>query len=250
MPFPEAPAAWRAEVARLHDETDAEFASTAGEGVGDYRETVKAVLADLLDDQELRIRMKPSDLERWLTKGERLTFHTTGITNGRNDAEALRHFEQEMLGIALDETEEKRPRYGYVRGSEEQGDELNGFGNVLVRLQADLRDRATVTLGDSMGSSTTVPSIPGGWACMVAEPLGGTEGLLCRYPRQNVVGAARLRDACDQYYQYAEVQIYDPLKPDAIRHVAFCNGEPAPDDVRRLLGWWGIEFDEIDGVLP
>jgi len=249
VPFPEAPAAWRAKAAELHDETDAEFAGAAGEGVGEYRETVKALLANLLDGKELRIRMKPSDLERWLSKGERLTFHTTGITNGRDDAEALLEFEQEMLGIALDELEEKRPRYGYVRGSEERGNELNGFGNVLVRLQ-DLRAHATVTLGDSMGSATTVPSIPGGWACMVAEPLGKTEDLLCRYPLQNVVGATQLHDACDQCYQYAEVQIYDPLKPNTIKHVAFCNGEPIPDDARNLLHRWGIEYEEIDGVLP
>lgn len=248
MPFPETPAAWRAEVAKLHEESDGRFALEADEEAGAYWEAVKGHLASLLEDQELRIRMKPSDLERWLEKREALTFHATGITNGRDDPELRRNLEFEMLGIARDAGTEMRPRYGYVRGSNERGAGLNNFGHVLVRLKPHLRDQATVVLGDSMGSATRVQSIPGGWPCMVAEPLADVGELLCRYPAQNVAGAPRLADACDQDYQYAEVQIYDPLTPDAIKGIVFCNGVKAPSDLRLLLIQLSIEFDEIDDV--
>jgi|GEM_PF-5269288 len=247
--MPSNPAASRAEVITIHDQADAEYAAVARMEVDDYRKKLREHLATLLDQQELRIRMKPSDLERWLGDGERLTFHTTGITNGREDIEARCAVEHTMMGVPLDAGEEDRPRYGYLRGSSEYGNVLNGYGNVLVRLSDDLRAHTTVVLGDSMGSATPVPSIPVGWVCMVAEPLDDVEGLLCRYPDQDVARATRLYEACHQKYQYAEVQIYDPLLPRSIRQVIFCNGEPAPRDLRITLGNWGIDLDEIPGVL-
>lgn len=249
MAMPTNPPASRAEVVAIHYGADAEFAARVEMDLDDYRRGLKEHLAALLDEQELRIRMRSSDLERWLEDGERLTFHTTGITNGREDIEARCAVEHEMMGVPLDADEEERPRYGYLRGSSERGAVLNGYGNVLVRLGDHLRDRATVVLGDSMGSTTPVPTIPVGWVCMVAEPLGDVEDLLCRYPDQDIAGATRLYEACHQKYQYAEVQIYDPLRPQTIRQVVFCNGEPAPRDLRIMLGDWGIDLDEIPGVL-
>jgi hypothetical protein len=247
IPVPSA--AWRGEVVKLHAEYDQEFADTAEIAVDDYLASVERRLATLVAAQELRIRLKPSDLGRWLEDGERLTFHTTGITNGLPDSDARRTLEYEMMGVPLDAEDEDRPRYGYLRGSAEQGEVLNGYGNVLVRLDDSLRDRATIVLGDSMGSTTTVPGIYGGWRCMAPEPLQSGAGLDCRFPLQNLANSPQLHEACDEQYEYAEVQIYDRLLPRDIRQVVFCNGEPAPGDVRNLLAQWGINFDEIKGVV-
>jgi len=248
--MPARPAASRAAVVDIHDDADAEYSARAGEEVDRYRVGVKRGLEVLLAEQELRMRMNYSDLERWLQEGEHLTFHTTGFTNGRDDVDARCAVEHEMMGVPLDAPEEDRPHYGYVRGSFEEATELKNYGNVVVRLGDEVRETATVVLGDSMGSSTTNQGIPGGWICMVAEPLADVGELLCRYPRQDVAGTDQLHKACDQDYQYAEVQIYCPLKPDAIRQVVFCNGEKAPREVRNLVvGDWGIDLDEIDGVL-
>ena len=248
MAMPTNPAAARAEVIELHEETDARYATRADEEVDAYREGVGKKLAAFLAGEELRIRLKPSDLIRWLEDGERLTFHTTGITNGYEDIQARRTVEHEMMGVPLEAGEENRPRYGYVRGSLEEATELNGYGNVLIRLADDLRGRATVVLGDSIGSSTR-NRIPVGCVCMVAEPLADVSELLCRFPDQDVAAADQLHQACDEGYQYAEVQIYDRLEPNAIRQVVFCNGERATGELRRLIDRWGLNFDEIDGVL-
>jgi hypothetical protein len=246
--MPTTPAAARAEVIEFHEETDAQHAARANEEVAAYREGVGKKLATFLAGQELRIRLTPSDLIRWLEDGERLTFHTTGITNGYEDIHTRRTIEHEMMGVPLEAAEEDRPRYGYVRGGLEGATELNGYGNVVIRLTDDLRERATVVLGDSIGSSTR-NRIPLGCVCMVAERLANTDDLLCRFPDQDVAGADQLHQACDPRYQYAEAQIYDPLVPDTITQVVFCNGERATGELRRLMASWGLIFDEINGVL-
>lgn len=249
MAIPASPAASRAEVVDIHHETDAAYSARAGEEVDRYHEGVKRDLEALLAEQELRMRMNYSDLERWLQGGEHLTFHTSGFTNGSRDVEARCVVEHGMMGIPLDAPEEDRPHYGYVRGSFEEATELKNYGNVVVRLSDEVRENATVVLGDSMGSSTTNRAVPGGWICMVAEPLADVGELLCRYPHQDVAGADQLHKACDQAYQYAEVQIYCQLNPDAIRQVVFCHGEEAPREIWTLTRYWGIDLDEIDGVL-
>jgi hypothetical protein len=245
--IPACPATWRDSVASLHSERDARFAEIAGEAFDDYRQTARDRLAVLLEGRELRIRMRPSDLERWLQDGRHLTFHTTGQTNGLMDPRARLTVEEEMMGIDPGAGDEERPRYGYVQGSAEQGRELNRYGNVLVRLEDELRDRATVTLGDSLGSTTTRPGIYAGWPCMVPERLSTGGGIDCRFPCQDVTQASQLNQACDEYYEYAEVQIYEPLQPSHIKQVTFCGGSRASGELRRLIRQWGINSDEIGG---
>jgi hypothetical protein len=247
--MPTEPAAARSAVAAIHNETDSGYAAVARKTVNGYRNDMRSHLRTLLQDRELRIRLKTSDLVRWLEDGQRLTFHRTGLTNGLNDIEARRSVEHEMMGVPLQADEDERPRYGYLSGSRESGSVLCDYGNVLVRLRDEIRDRVTVVLGDSLGSSTPNPQIPGGWICMVAERLGQTDDLLCRFPDRDVASADHLHDACDESYEYAEVQIYDQLDPRSIRQIVYCDGESATDQVRILTSRWGIDLDEIDHFL-
>jgi hypothetical protein len=238
--IPVCPDGWMAAVDEDHKYADAKHAQELGQAVAVYRQEAATRLSELLESQELRIRVQPSDLELWLESGEYLTFHATGSTNGLPDAEVRLIVERDVIGIPIVATDAQRPHYGYVRGSAEDA-VLNDYGPVVVRLHADVRERATVMLGDSVGSTKKA-----GWPCMAPERLIGA-GLPVRFAEQDVRDAGSVGDACDWCYRYAEAQIYGPLRSSDIKAIVFSGGVAASGEQRRLIAGLGIPLDEIDG---
>jgi hypothetical protein len=208
-----------------------------------YRAAAQSRLRALLADSEIRLRMYPNDLQAWLEQGEFETMHGRGRTSGHQSLPDRRKVEAKVLGVREDACSAARPRYGYARGSCEDAKPINLFGQILVRLHESerIREKASVMLGDSMGS-TNVGEFP----CIAPAPLRAP-ALTCRFSSAEVVRATSLEEACDPCYLYAEVQIYTPLYPDDIKQVVFCGGLAMPVDLSLLLNRLGIEHDHTSG---
>jgi hypothetical protein len=238
---PSCPSDWREKVEAEHLVADEWHAERSGRERNDYRDAAAVRLPLLLDRAEVRMRVREADLEGWLREGVFETIHGAGETSGLNDPALRIEIEAKVLGVPVGAGDAERPRYGYMQGSTETGTTINQYGKILVRFRDGVRDRATTTFGDSMGSTRV-----GERASLAPESLLAPD-LPCRFSDQDVVDTAGLADSCDQGYRYAEAQIYGPLTPADIREVVFCAGLPAPDDLRNRLGDWSVAFFEIDG---
>ena len=239
---PSPPQLWCDAVQAEQLKADTEHAQVSGHDLVTYRLLTLRRLPTLLADAEIRMRIREDGLAGWLESGAFETFHSVGYTAGLADRTVRIEVEHGVLGVPADASPCDRPIYGYVHGSaDELSSRITDYGKILVRLDDGLRQRATVTLGDSMGSTNR-----GNWACMSPEPLEQPV-LLCRFANRDVVSAGNLVDACDPYYGYAEVQIYGPLYPHDIREVVFCYGVPATDTLRNRLANWEIPFYESNG---
>jgi hypothetical protein len=190
------------------------------------------------------MRMFPRDLQAWLESELFETMHGAGHTDGHpGKAERIR-VEEIVLGVPVDAPETDRPRYGYVQGSREDATVINGYGRVLVRFHDHVLEDAKVMLGDSMGSTNIAELEHTGPA-----DLGAPE-LIARHSGTDVLGAAALAQACDPYFEYAEVQLYGPLRPEDIKQVVFCGGLAIPVDVQFLLDRFDVPADQIGGFQP
>lgn len=241
---PTCPGCWPDAVDWDHCYADACHAQHAGLDVEDYREAAAVRLTELVGGA-VRMRLWEDGLKSWLDAEQGLfeTAYGVGTTSGTDDLVLRAEIEVKMLGVAAHADDPDRPRYGYARGSAENDRALNHYGKILVRLRHGFQGRATIVLGDSIGSTKE-----GGWECFAPEPLG-QPGLRCRFSSRDVVAAQDLADACDPDYRYAEVQIYGPVQPGDIEEVVFCGGVPATDDLRLALGNWDVIFSEIPGYL-
>jgi hypothetical protein len=237
---PSCPGEWCQKVEDDQLIADAEHAENCGRQLDDYRNAAAARLPMLMDGAEVRMRMWEADLQGWLEEGVFETIHGAGETSGLNDPALRLEVEAKVLGVPADADDAHRPRYGYMQGSAEAGTAINQYGKILVRFRDGVREHATATFGDSMGSTKA-----GGWPSLGPESLLALD-LPCRFSAQDVVDTAGLGESCDQSYRYAEAQIYGPLTPDDIHEVVFCDGRRAPVDLRNRLDDWSVPFYEID----
>lgn len=240
MPIATCPSAWRVAVEHDHRLADTDHAAARESPIAPYRALAQARVAELLDGVEIRMRLWPSDLEGWLRSGVFETMHGEGTTSGGLNAAERISVEEKVLGVPANAAEADRPRFGYARGSLESYSAINDYGKVVVRFVDEIRSWANVVLGDSVGSTNI-----GGWPSTAPERLA-SPGLACRFSERDVLTATTVGEACDPAYRYAEVQIYGELLPEHIAEVLFCSGEPAPDDLRRLIDDWSLVFDEIE----
>lgn len=237
--------AWRGRVAANHHISDGICAAAAGLDRSAYRDAMTVVLDRVLSSPRPRLRTGPDRLTEWLREGRYATvFEAVGDPRGAWYLGQRRQTEAAVLGIAPDALESARPRYGYLRGSNESASALVGYGTVMVELDPAVNEYANVVLGDSMGSTNC-----GEDPTMAPERLA-SPGLDCRHSYTDIHHATVLAEACDCICAYAEVHIYDPLAASRIVEVLFTEGTLAPTELRVRLRNLDIPFLELDGAPP
>jgi hypothetical protein len=138
------------------------------------------------------------------------------------------------------------PIYGYVGGSDVAS--AGVYGDVQVVLKPRLRGRATVTVGDSLGTPHTIAPSP-------ARRLG-IESFDIRQAATNAEGVGHIGFGPDLFgnlarppgwNRYVETQIHGPITMDDIARVVFTEGPTARpfDDVVEALRRLGIEVDVV-----
>jgi len=167
--------------------------------------------------------MLPGDLEAWLEEGRFQTDARRRQTGGAPNIEH-RTRSRRRSRIAADTPEPGRPRYGYAQGSQEDAREINHYAGCSA-VPWHIRERGDRHAGRQHGVDDTAESPS------ASSRAADAPDLPCRFSDVDVLGAAALADACDQYYRYAEVQIYGELLPSTSRKSCLRRRE-APADLR------------------
>jgi len=139
-----------------------------------------------LDDSQIYMRVDEWSLNEIVQSGEILTQDATGTSNGmyNPDKRALVHnilfgyeeghhdaYESELGGTSWGDTPDsyRVPLYGYVAQNPWTGGAVEGYGDIALEIDNNLKGSTTVSLGDSLDDSGVGRSIRGGG---LFDPMG------------------------------------------------------------------------------
>jgi hypothetical protein len=131
-----------------------QLAKSAGTTADAVKRQIAAKAQALADSQEVYVRVKDSTLPLILQSGRFKTTHETGTGGGVTDKRLRAAVEQKGMGVSPDDDPATKPISVYLGGKDfstvgqEKGAEA--YGNVVVKLKPSVRDRSTVTFGDSL----------------------------------------------------------------------------------------------------
>ena len=218
---------WLEAVEARHLVNDREFAEHAGLTVEQYRTQALDYVCVLVKEVDVCVRIRSERLALMLADATwRTLFH--GVeSGGLNDIAARKAVEAAVMGIPEDCPPDDRPAYGYIEGSDERT--VTTYGDVVLRLNEDVRDRVTFCLADSLNASSH-----GEYPVIAAAPLLAPE-LIARHGETDVLAASCLREACDPRDGIAEAQVHGRVRLDEIDRAVFTTRDPDSDLVRALL---------------
>lgn len=124
----------------------------------------RAHVRDWLTQGKVFVRVPGEVLEEVVSSGQLMNQHESGQSEGMLHPGLRLAAEAALHALPLDAPAGERPIYGYMQEDDgggvyargEQNERLAQYGNVAVELKASVRDRVTVTLGDSLDASGVV----------------------------------------------------------------------------------------------
>jgi len=123
---------------------------------------ISETVSTAVEENPIAIQVSPYALEQILEDGQFRNQFETGTSGGYFDIDHRRERERAGLGIPDGADAAERPVYGWIRTSENLGAAAD-YGDISVVLKEGVKDRSTVTVGDSldtfgMGTMVGVPS--------------------------------------------------------------------------------------------
>lgn len=168
------------EVAEAMDKSQSKWLEQHAKASGTTAEKLKAdwtsEVQEMVAKAKVYIRMPPEVLDSVLTEGRyKSQFETNSSYGGDVQVDSRRGFEYHQMGVPKDIPDQERPVYGYASDREPhrqsksptgdwilpQGnhDSTSGYGQVVVEYKDSIKDRSTITFGDSMNSAEeTLPT--------------------------------------------------------------------------------------------
>ena len=208
-----------------------EYAAESGKSVGDLKKEWQSSVEEAVGKAKVYVAMPPEVLDRVLIEGRyKSQFETNASYGGDVQIEARREAEFAIFGTPTDIADSDRAVYGYASeappSNRSRGDytTLNnheacvGYGSVIVQYKDDVKERATITFGDSLNrSGETIPS-------PMLEPSFRSVDF-SRYDATDTPAVIRERsvdaqgkrnDADERVGDYAEVQVHGGLSVSEI----------------------------------
>ena len=117
----------------------------------------RADLHDFVERSSCQMRIHAPAFKKVLKDGEFKNQYTVGKSEGYYGPSRRKDAELEMLGISVKPPppDNHRPIYGYIHPTGMLIDEKSGvdnYGTIRVTLKDHIKDRATFTVGDSLGA--------------------------------------------------------------------------------------------------
>lgn len=150
---PTAPVAWTDAVTK-HALADRQAqAAKHGMTMGEFRAAAEAHMRTLSDAANVYIRIEPDNLRSVLADGRFKTQFETGHSGGVLSPPNRQRSETALWGMPTTAPPTARPIYGYAAQDPFDGNMLDGYGPVAVRLKPGVKGRATLTVGDTLDLS-------------------------------------------------------------------------------------------------
>lgn len=228
-----------AQESRIEERLNRE-AKKAGETAKEFKAGLVTRLKELVDDKPTVIRVTDDALGKILESGRVKTSLEPGVRRAPTlvASRERRRLGEQISGVSDDVPLEQRPVYGYVAIAgieaslpegrklsgiaerEGQEDVLSVYGKVQVVLKPQVRDRTTVTVGDSLDEIAFVrPS-----------PIDNPSALSIGIHNLDRPGFTRT--------SYVEAQIHGGVRTEDIAEVIFPS--PPPPDIAKRLEQQGI----------
>lgn len=206
----------------------------------DYLKRCDELVKDIVKDTDMCIRC-PSDVFSKILKDGRFKSQFETKTSGgclNNNLRAEMEFN--VFGYDLKDVKD-RPIYGYLLKGDpvKVAPRTRRYGSVVVKLKEDLRERATVTFGDSLDRTA------GGIRPRLAPtPLADPKWNSLSYSTYNPATEIATYEDAISHVGYLEVQYHGGVSVDDIREVVFTENAPTKEVVEMLekkrikWRWW------------
>lgn len=175
----------------------------------------------------------------------------SGWSMGGDASGVRRSIEERQMGVPADLSDELRPIYGFQL-HEEDGDSVTmsaaseHYGPFVLVLKSDVRERTTMTLGDSLDDNLYAVPVDGEITDLQASAAAGDLGLLRsmesvhnewgdvldRYDLQE----GRDRDIWSEQRNYSEFQVHGGIRLEDVEEVVYPS-------------WLKGRFDEFENVI-
>lgn len=216
-----------------------------------YRRTMTEKVQGAADAGEFYVRVRDSVLPKILDDGRFKSQFETGTSMGALTTAGRSKVEADLFGSRPATTPKDRPIYGYLAAPNFGTTfdtafqrEVADYGDVAVKLKPRVRDRTTLTLGDSLATADGLAGTPARKMTLDAAPLDRP-----RWERAHRElhaakdGPAALR-VLEANLSYVEAQFHGGLSVSDIAEVAFDDRQP-PEGLRKLLEEKGIPWRVI-----
>jgi hypothetical protein len=208
------------------------------------RESVTRALAPAVNNVrntgQVAVAAHSLDAENILVDGRFMTQFEVSNSGGYYNPEYRAATETSMFGIHPEVDPEKRTIYGYVfTPGREDAPGVEQYGEVRFILKPEVRDRTTMSVGDTLGTGAvpipmTGPDVNAKDAYMATSGVGGGS------PAQSLIdeGEDYIQD-----YDYFEAQIHDGVTTDDIAEIVVTDWmrKSDYDDLVELADGLGIK---------
>lgn len=206
----------------------------------ELHDAVSAKMRELTAKAKVRVRVDEDALGSILEDGRFKTQFETGTSEGALNPELRDQIENFYFGYE-DTPGEDRPIYGYVAG---QGDEwtTQQYGEVIVQLDDDIRDRTSVSFFDSLDAYRGTGTIFEQGQELMPSPLNDPswQSAMPWEPDQ-LYGSILQFEDLRELPAYAEAQIHGGVAVDDIEQVIFTGAEPSAE-IKAALKEAGISW--------
>ena len=244
--IPPTPTAWQGEVSREQDRLIDQAAQYNGMKVEAYRKEAEEHWQKIVAEANPYVRLRSGTLEKVLEDGRLKAQAETGTSAGALFEDGRAKFENKVFGTTSETAPEDRPIYGYLSSRPAGGIGINmpvdQYGEISLELKDDVRERATITGGDSI-IAMNVGKDPILYAEPLTAPTIRSAYFNKEYPSRN---DPSLLPSVDHASPYTEVQVWGQVTTDDIKKVWFYEGsytQSASDRLDKL----GIPWEVIRG---
>jgi hypothetical protein len=234
-------------VAEEHGKAVAKLASEAGMDPGKYQSEVARKIQEAVDHGDHYIRADSRIVEGILRDGRFKTQFETNTSAGDLDHRARTEVEAKLFGTRPDVAPEHRPVYGFVASRDfataahDSQVRVSGYGDAVFKLKPHVRDRATLTLGDSLARSDQLRSAPATAVTSDLAPLGGYSWARTHKEFLSHAGSPSERlEHLAANHGYVEAQYHGGITHRDVAEVAFPS-EPSRE-IRAALKRRGIPY--------
>ena len=170
----------------------------------------------LAREGRVSLRVPDSVLDDIFADGGIKNQHETGTSRGALAGDMRQSAENKMFGTAKGLSGDQYPVYGYMRaqGYYEQG--VSQYGTARITLKDSVKNRTSMTFGDSLGAGSQGKIVPSPFANPHAGNMAARPELAC-IDRADSLG----RNMNNLRVQYIEAQIHGPITIADIESIDF-----------------------------
>lgn len=213
-------------------------AHQSGMGVDEVKKTVREKMQRIVDQSEVFSRVPDEKAMLAILEGGFKNQFQLGKSAAVYDPKGRAIAEARAMGVPMDTPHDQRPIYGYLSSSKipPEQEAAEGYGDFIVKLKPHMKERSTISFGDSFRGSTnneflSVSSTEASHnaihpAAIAGAGLGSLDSIEAFNAKQK---------------KYIEAHMHGGVTPDDIESIRV-KGEPSAE-LRQRLDASGIKWE-------